>query len=205
VQKVTNRGCKEPTQPKTQKKRGFIEIRNIVKNNILKIRKEVILTVSLRKGEQQPQHYKATELRFDILNIPSHMFGKHKRCKERGHICEDDREIEKNYVPFLKLYGLYSKIEDAVKYLSVHSDSLLLNVTNNPAESFNSIICKAIAGKHINLGARGSYNVAGTVVQYNTQQVLTELYQDMNKTVPAIVENLEKRRQKLQEPENLEK
>jgi len=51
-------------QSKMQKKHGFIEIRNIVKNNILKIRKEVILAISLRKKEQQP--YKATELRFDI-------------------------------------------------------------------------------------------------------------------------------------------
>jgi len=87
----------------TQRKRSFIEIRNIVKNNILKIRKEVTLTASLRKEEQQPQHYKAMELRFDILNIPSHVFGEHKRCKERGRKCEDDRETEKNYVPFLKL------------------------------------------------------------------------------------------------------
>jgi len=97
------------TQPKTQRKRDFVEIRNIVKN-ILKIRKEVTLAASLRKEAQQPQHYKATELRFDILNIPSHVFGEHKRCKERGRKCEDDRETEKNYVPFLKLYGLYLNI-----------------------------------------------------------------------------------------------
>jgi len=50
------------TQPKTQRIRGFIEIRNIVKNNILNIRKEVTLTASLQKEKQQPQHYKATEL-----------------------------------------------------------------------------------------------------------------------------------------------
>jgi len=163
----------------------------------LKIREEVILAASLRKEEQQPQHSKATKLRFDILNIPSHVFGEHKRCKERGRKCEDNREAETNYVPFLKLHGLYPKIEDAVKYLSVHSDSLLLNVTNNPAEAFNSIICKAIAGKRINLGARGSYNarIAGAVVQYNTQQVLTELHQGMDTNVPVIIENLEKRRQ----------
>jgi len=49
------------TQPKTQRKRGFIEMRNIVKNNILKIREEIILAASLRKEEQQPQHSKATD------------------------------------------------------------------------------------------------------------------------------------------------
>jgi len=122
------------TQPKTQKIRGFIKIRNIVKNivkniknNILNIRKEVTLAASLRKIEQQPQHYKAMELRFDMLNIPSHVFGEHK-CKECGRKCKDDRETEKNYVLFLKLYGLYPKIENAIKYLSIHSYSLLLNV-----------------------------------------------------------------------------
>jgi hypothetical protein len=73
----------------------------------------------------------------------------------------------------------------------------LLNVTNNYVELFNSIVCKAIAGKRQNFGARGSYNarVAGAVIQHNTQQVLTELHKNVCNTVPSIIENLEKRRQ----------
>ncbi|KMQ86063.1 hypothetical protein RF55_15069, partial [Lasius niger] len=53
--------------------------------------------------------------------------------------------------------------------------ALLLKFTNDSAESFNSIICREIGGKRINFGNRGSYNarIAGAVVQYNTQQVLT--------------------------------
>lgn len=68
---------------------------------------------------------------------------------------------------------------------------------NNPAEWFNSIICKEIGGKRINFGKRRSYNarIAGSVLQYNTQQVLTQVYQGMDKTVPSNVEKLEKRRQ----------
>lgn len=95
------------------------------------------------------------------------------------------------------MHGLYPKIESAVTYLAAYSDSLLLNLTNNPAESFNSIICKEIGGKRINFGKRGSYNarIAGAVLQYNTQQVLTEMHQGMNKIVPANAEKLEKRRQ----------
>lgn len=50
----------------------------------------------------------------------------------------NERKI--NYVPYLKLYGLYQKIENAITYISGYSDSLLLHFTNNPAESFNSII-----------------------------------------------------------------
>lgn len=182
-------------KPKTPKKRGFIEVRNVVKKNILNIRKEVIEAAAIRRKETQPHHHKAKELQKDILNIPSHIFGEHKRCKECGRECEDNHdETEKNYVPFLKLHGLYSAIESAIRYLSAYSDSLLLNLTNNPAESFNSIICKEIGGKRINLGARGSYNarVAGAVVQFNTQQVHTQLHQSMCKTVPPILEKLEK-------------
>jgi len=187
----------ETTQPKTHRKRGFIEVRNVVKNNILTIRKEIMQVASERRKEMQPQHYKAAELRKDILNIPSHVFGEHKRCKERGRKCEDDRKTNKNYVPFIKLHGLYPKIESAIMYIAAYSDSLLLNLTNNPAESFNSIVCKEIGGKRIHFGKRGSYNarILGSVVQYNTQQVLTEIYKGIDKTVPSIVEKLEKRRQ----------
>ena len=169
-----------------------------MKNNILNIRKEVEKAAELRRKEQIPQHCKAMELQKDILNIPSHVFGEHKRCEARGHICkENGNKTIQNYVPSLKLYGLYPKIESAIIYLSGYSDSLLLNFTNNPAESFNSIICKEIGGKRINFGKRGSYNtrIAGAVVQYNTQQVLTQLHQSMCKTVPPIVENMENRRQ----------
>ncbi|KMQ89298.1 hypothetical protein RF55_11082 [Lasius niger] len=186
----------ETTQQKTHRKRGFVQLRNVVKSNILNIRKEVIEAIDLRKKQEQPHHDKAKELQKDILNIPSHIFGEHKRCKERGHICDLD-ETKKNYVPFLKLHDLYQRVEKAIIYLSAYSDSLLFKFTNNPAESFNSIICKEIGGKRINFGNRGSYNarIAGAVVQFNTQQVLTEVHNSMSKNVPPVVEILEKRRQ----------
>jgi len=120
----------------------------------------------------------------------------HKRCKQRGRICADN-ENKENHVPFLKVYGLYQKVETAVERLSIYSDSLLLNLTNNPTEWFNSVICKEIAGKRINFGARGSYNIriAGAVIQHNTQQVLTQLYKNTCENTPSIIEDLEKRRQ----------
>jgi len=184
-------------QLKQHRKRGFVQLRNVVKNNILKIRKEILEAAALRRGEKLPHHDKATELQKDILNIPSHIFGEHKRCNQRGHRCEENREKIQNYVPYLKLHGLYDKIESAVKYLSAYSDSLLLNLTNNPAEAFNSIICKEIGGKRLNFGLRGSYNarIAGAVVQYNTQQVLTQVHKSMCKDVPLTIQNLEQRRQ----------
>ncbi|KAL6418944.1 hypothetical protein ACFW04_014155 [Cataglyphis niger] len=174
---------KAVAQSKMRRQRGFVQMRN---------------AAALRREERQPQYCQAMELQKDILNIPSHIFGEHKQYETRGRTCNENcDETEKNYVPFLKLHGLYTQIENAVKYISDYSDSLLLNLTTNPAESFNSIICKQIGGKRINFGKRGSYNVriAGTVVQYNTQQVLTQIHQSMCKIVPPIVKNLEKRRQ----------
>jgi len=38
----------------------------------------------------QSHHYK--ELQTDILNIPNHIFGDYKQCKERSYKCEDDCE-----------------------------------------------------------------------------------------------------------------
>jgi len=95
----------------------------------LKLRKEVIKAIDLRKEEKQPDHEKAMKLQNDILNIPKHIFGDHKQCKKRGRICD---ETENNYVPLLKQHGLYQKIESAIVRLSGYSDSLLLKLTNNP-------------------------------------------------------------------------
>jgi len=108
------------------------------------------------------------ELRKDILNISSHIFGEHKRCKKRDHKCEDDCVMKKNYIS-LKLHGFYPKIEAAVTYLAAHSDSFLLNVTNNLTELFNLIICKEIDRKRINFDT----NAALTMLElrepfYNT-------------------------------------
>ncbi|XP_076549399.1 uncharacterized protein LOC117605294 [Osmia lignaria lignaria] len=187
------------TQTKGHRARGYVAHRNIIKKNILNIRRAVVLAVKARKQEKGPQHIKARELQKDILSIPSHIFGEHKECNSRSHTCmRDENRAEKNYVPSLKLFGLYNEVEKAIRFLSCYSDSLLMNVTNNPAETFNSIICKEISGKRINFGARGSYNarVAGAVTQYNTQQVLTEIHNNMCKTVPPLVKRLEERRQK---------
>jgi len=186
----------ETTLPNRQRNKNFVKYRNIVKSNMKNIRENVTKAAAARRAEKKPLHELTTELQKDIINIPSHVFGEHKQCKERGLICIRD-EKEANHVPYLKLHALYQKVEAPLRYLSCFSDSLILNHTNNPAEWFNSIIAKLIAGKRINFGARGSYNarIAGAVLQYNTQQVLTQLHESMCDSVPPLVEKLEKRRQ----------
>ncbi|XP_071652583.1 uncharacterized protein [Temnothorax longispinosus] len=187
----------ETTQPKGQKRKpNFVQLRNVIKSNILPMRKEVMELASSRRGENIPPHLQATKLRDDIYNMsPNHVFGEHTECKKRGRKCEDATKT--NYVDDLKKHGLYQKIQIALRYIAAHSESLLLNYTNNPAESFNSIICKEIGGKRVNFGKRGSYNarVLGSAVQYNTQDILTRVHKVKGKAVPPVVEKLEQRRQ----------
>jgi len=56
------------------------------------MRKEVLEAAALRRNEIQCDQNKAKELQKDILNIPSHIFGEHKRYKERNRTCEENRE-----------------------------------------------------------------------------------------------------------------
>ena len=65
----------------------FEKLRNVVKNNILKIRNKIVQLNECRRKKKQPRL--ATELREDIVNISSHIFGKHKWCKKRDHIYEN--------------------------------------------------------------------------------------------------------------------
>lgn len=46
--------------------------------------------------------------------------------------------------------GLYQKVEQAMKKLSFHSDSLLYKLTNNAAESLNVLVAVHIGGKRVN-------------------------------------------------------
>lgn len=78
----------ETTEPKMRRNRFYIKYRNtVVKNNIKKIWKAVLEAAAIRREKKQPQHCAATELQKDILNIPSHVFGEHKQCKELGGTC----------------------------------------------------------------------------------------------------------------------
>jgi len=54
----------ETSQSKTHfhRNRGFMKYRNIVKNNILKIRKEILEAAAARREENQPNHYRTIEL-----------------------------------------------------------------------------------------------------------------------------------------------
>ena len=181
------------TQKKSQRQKGFVTLRNMVKNNILKIRQIVVEEVDKELVSDKTWKQKVESLRRRILNIPSHVFGEHKRCKEFGYTCNDNSESstkETNYVPYLKAYNFYAKIEDPIRSLSNHSESLLHKVTNNIVESFNNLIGKAVNGKRVNFACSNQYNtrVAIAVLQHNTQEAFIEIYKGMEKEVPNALE-----------------
>ena len=190
------RSTSEIIQPNGKRKCGFVKAWLAVKRKILTIRKEVTQAAARWREAIQPFHCRVQGLQKELLGLCSLVFGQYNRCGDR--VCQQDgEESERNIVPDLEAHGLYQKVSQAVEYISCFSDSLLFNFTSNAAESLNAIGCKYIGGKRINFGLRGSYNgrVAGAVVQYNTQQVLTEYHASVYKIVPPIVEKLEKRRQ----------
>lgn len=186
----------ETVQPKGSRSREFIASRKVIETKILNIRREIVKAAGKRREENLPEHGKSAQLKKDILIITNHVFGEHKDCYGQGFDCGEGHS-DKNYVPELKLHGLYQKVENIMQQMSNYADSLLLNLTNNPAEWVNSFICKAVGGKRVNFCARGSNNarIAAAVVQHNSQQVVTEMHKNVGRTVPPIVACVEKRRQ----------
>lgn len=186
-------------QPRWQKRKvGFVAFRNLVASRYLKIRFEVTKAVDKRRAMlDTPWKTKVEELRRDILNIPKHVFGQHTMCHSRGLTCKVTDKT-KNHVQRLKTLGFFLKIEEAVKFLSCHSDSLLRKETTNIVEQFNSQIAKTTGGKRPNLTQSNQYNsrckLAG--IHFNTEgYALTEIYRFLKKD-DTYVKVLEDKRQK---------
>ena len=171
-------------------------LRKYVQSSGLAIRKYVELARDLRKKEDVPADQKRQRLQKDILIIFEHAFGDHSKCGTLPFPCMP-KATEKNMIRQLQASGIYPSAYDAVKYLGYHAGSLLEGVTNNIAESGNSIINKLNAGKRINYCARNSYEMRcyGAIVQYNSQDLLSKLFVRMGHKVPTAVSNLERSRQ----------
>jgi hypothetical protein len=189
---IKSKGC-------FQNKRKIGKWRKVLENSTMKFRNAVTKAIEFRKNESTSMTQKIRDLRNDILNIPSHVFGEHKRCAEIGYFCNGTlKDGEQNIVPQLTELGLFEKLEVAITHLSIFCESLLYNVNSNSVESYNSIISKFIGGKRINFGLRGSYQsrCSGSVLQFNTQRVMTSLCNSMNKITPTTAVKVENNRKR---------
>lgn len=192
---INLRALASSSHTEAERAKDYVSMRNLLKNNVKPMRDEVAILAARRRATEEPLHVQADKLKKDISNLPYHIFGDHSQCEN----CSTDlvAEVTKNYVPLMRKLGIHQKIEFCLKDLKRHSDSLILNVTSNLAESVNANICKTVAGKRPFFCAGGSNNgrVAMAVSQFNTHQCSTKLHEFCGETAPSIIEKMEEARE----------
>jgi hypothetical protein len=131
------------------------QLRKIVTARSYRLVAAVKKAVEHRSKENGSLREQITLLIKDMKNAPSiSMFGEHKECSEIKYFnCQ--KEGETNYIEIMSTCGLYEDIESCFKRLIDNAFSLILNMTNNLAEQYNSIVCKFIRGKKINFSLKG--------------------------------------------------
>nr|CAD7461177.1 unnamed protein product [Timema tahoe] len=89
---------------------------------------------------------------------------------QRGYFCTGIKETEENLVPEMQSCKILDEILIVVRRVSRLASSLILNVTNNSCEQFNSVVNKFINRKRVNYSLRGSYTTRceASVVSHNT-------------------------------------
>lgn len=67
-----------------------------------------------------------------------------------------------NFVPEMETCGLLSDIVSCGERLISNAESLILNMTTNLAEVYNSVICKFVGGKRVNYSQKKSHELRCT-------------------------------------------
>lgn len=153
------------------RKVGTVALRSAVRLRLMRLRYSVTKAIEFRRQQDIPLAHQSSELEKDIINGPSHVFGEHRYCEERGYFCDGRKEGEENLVPTLAECGLYQEVMSAVHRVAFHASSLIHSVTNNTVETYNSIVAKFVGGKRVNFACRGSYQARceAAAASYNTK------------------------------------
>ncbi|KAL4084111.1 hypothetical protein QTP88_027946 [Uroleucon formosanum] len=147
IKRRTTRGINVP---------GYI--RQAIKDRTLRLRYAITEAVKYRKNHEDISYeHKLLNLKKDIINGPSHVFGDHTNCL--SYFCKGRKDGEINLVPQMKSLGIWEELVAAKSFVLFHAESLLYKVSNNATESYNSILAKFIGGKRVNFSLRGSYNL----------------------------------------------
>lgn len=132
---------------------------------------------------------KMQHLRKDILNGPSHVFGEHSHCSKYFCVGPKTSENEIKWITDMKNSGLYQDIMVVVGRVARHAESLILNMDNNAAECYNSVLAKFIGGKRINFSARRSYQTRceAALISYNSNpgQLSAIIHKSVTNTSPG--------------------
>lgn len=98
------------------------------------------------------------------------------------------KKEEINYVPDMKLCGLFDDIMSVVHLMAHHTSSLIYGVNNYCAEGYNSLVAKFVGGKRINFSLRGSYHIrcSAAVISHNSGPLLMrDLHKNITKHSPG--------------------
>lgn len=147
-------------------------LRKKLEHNILRLRVAIKKAAEKRREEDATLTEKIVQLSKDILNSPSHVFGQHEKCVEIGYFCDGAKPEEENLVPKMMECGLYPEIMKYLHRIVQHCSSLLLNMTNNAAEQYNSIVCKFTGGKRIDFskGSSFQFRCEAAAISFNAKE-----------------------------------
>lgn len=177
--------CNKLRELAKESKYKDVYLRKKIGDKILRLRFGINCAIRFRKQEAHPFHEKIKSLRKYILNAPYHIFGQHDNCD--SYYCKDEKVKEKNEVPLLLKSGLFYRLQEIVQTLADQSRSLIYDVSNNSAESFNSVIAKFIGGKRINFCKKKSYETRcnAAVLSYSTPFPRAKLHKVMYRSSPG--------------------
>ncbi|CAG9763450.1 unnamed protein product [Ceutorhynchus assimilis] len=114
-------------------------LRKEIFSKFMRLRTAITKATAYRISENNTIDEKINLLRGDISNSPSHVFGEHSKCKELNYF-KCNNLNEKNLIPAMKECGIYDDIMLALKRLLDNTSSLILNMDNNLAEHYNSVV-----------------------------------------------------------------
>lgn len=177
-------------------------LRKELEKNSKRLRFAISKAAKYRIAENTSFDEKIKNLKKDIINAPSHVFGEHLKCQEIKYFKCDKTDVN-NLVPPMKECGLYRDVEICLNRIILNIDSLLYNMDNNTAEHYNSLVCKFVGGKRVNFSKRMSYKTRceAAVVSYNSGP---NYYRVMNNalkisTVSQFTEQYIKKKQQIKE------
>lgn len=145
-----------------------VEERKLLTNSIKRLRNGIIAAIThVTYLSHLPHAEKVRLLRNDIHNGPSHVFGEHSNCAE--YFCTKKDSGEENWVQRMKQSGLFQDIMYSTERMTRNAESLVLNMDNNAAELYNSLVAKFVGGKRINFSTRRSYGTRceAAAISYN--------------------------------------
>lgn len=151
-----------------------LSTRKALLGSISKLRLAIIIATRYRKSEDCSAEDKIENLKRDILNSPRHVFGCHINCA--AYFCNKETVIDNTHSN-IKDSNLYLRVVEHTRYLANHSKSVIVDVSSNDAEVFNSIVAKYIGGKRINYTKSGSYSARCylAALSYNSNAPVCEL------------------------------